>query len=133
MMTRDDHPGVLVVADGGRSISFSARGSLGDADRAVTLANRAVIAANDGKVKARVYGSAVRVPTGRYGLLGFLAGLGAGLGFLMPPRSRVTGARVGDIAEHRLPQLLHRQTGRAFAGQPDVHHDVRRVEGPPCR
>src|SRR5690242_16404946 len=51
-MTRGDHPGVLVTAHR-RVISFSATGSLRDADRAVTLANRAVIAANEGKVKAR--------------------------------------------------------------------------------
>ncbi len=89
-MTRNDHPGVLVVAHGGRGIFFSATGSLGDADRAVTLANRAVIAANEGKVKAKVYGTAARRPTVRYGLPGLLAGLGAALGFLVPPRWRVT-------------------------------------------
>lgn len=89
IMTRDDHPGVLVTAHG-RAISFSATGSLGDADRAVTLANRAVIAANEGKVKARVYGSAGRQPLGRYALIGLLAGLGAALGFLVPPKWRMT-------------------------------------------
>jgi hypothetical protein len=89
-MTRDDHPGVLVVAHGAHHIEFSATGSLGDADRAVTLANRAVILANEGKVKARVYGAAIRQPGGRYALIGLLAGLGAALGFLVPPRWRVT-------------------------------------------
>jgi hypothetical protein len=88
-MTRDDHPGVLVEAHR-RTISFSARGSLDDADRAVNLANRAVIAANDGKVKARVSGSAVPTPLGIDVLFGVLAGLSAALGFLVPPRSRVT-------------------------------------------
>ena len=77
------------MANGGRSIDFSASGSLGDAGRALNLANRAVIAANEGKVKARVYGTAARRPTVRYGLLGLLAGLGAALGFLVPPKWRV--------------------------------------------
>jgi hypothetical protein len=89
-MTRDDHPGVLVVAHG-RSITFSATGSLGAADRAVSLANRAVIAANNGKVKARLYGTASPAG-GRYTLMGLLAGLSAALGFLVPSRSRVTAA-----------------------------------------
>ena len=91
-MTRDDHPGVLVVA-GRRSISFSATGSLGDANRAVALANRAVIAANNGKIKTILHGTSVRVPSGRYVLLCLLAGLSAALGFLVPPRSRVTAVR----------------------------------------
>jgi hypothetical protein len=107
-MTRDDHPGVRVVAYGGhcrgcrwlkRHIGFSAFGSLGDAERAVHLAVREAIAANDGKVE-QTWGGALRVPrsghnlTGHsltgYVLFGLLAGLSAALGFLVPPRSRVT-------------------------------------------
>jgi hypothetical protein len=56
----------------------------------VTLANRAVIAANDGKVKTWLHGRTVRRPTVKYGLLGLLAGLGAGLGIVVPPKRRVT-------------------------------------------
>jgi len=70
-----------MVAHGGRCIDFSAIGSLGDAVRAVTLANRAVIAANDGKVKTWFHGRTVRRPTVKYALRGLLAGLGAALGF----------------------------------------------------
>jgi hypothetical protein len=88
-MTRDDYPGVRVDY-AGRSISFSATGSLGDADKAVDRANRAVIAANNGKIKTMVHGMSVRVPSGRYALLCLLAGLSAALGFLVPPRSRLT-------------------------------------------
>ncbi len=90
-MTRDDHPGVRVDS-AARSISFSATGSLGDADRAVTLANRAVIAANNGKVQTTLPDMPVRAPSGRYALLCLLAGLSAALGFLVPPKSRVTAA-----------------------------------------
>lgn len=90
-MTRDDHPGVSVGAHG-RVIDFSATGSLGEAGRAVTLANRAVIEANDGKVKAWFHGLTGRRPTVKYTLLGFLAGLGAALGFLVPPKWRITAS-----------------------------------------
>lgn len=91
-MTWDDHPGVRV--DGhGRSIEFSAAGSPGGAERAVSAAIREVIALNDGKVKRPGPGGfAMRQPLGGYGLFGFLAGLGTALGFLMPPRSRMTVA-----------------------------------------
>jgi len=91
-MTRDDHPGVFIVAHGGRFIDFSATGSLGDAVRVVTLANRAVMAANDGTVKTWFHGRTVRRPTVKYALLGLLAGLGAALGFLVPPKWRVTAS-----------------------------------------
>ena len=88
-MTRDDHPGVRV--DGhGRYIEFSATGSLSGAWRAVSQATREVIAANNGKVKGFEYGRAERIPLSGYGLFGFLAGLGTALGFLVPPRWRVT-------------------------------------------
>ena len=77
------------MANGGRSIDFSASGSLGDAGRALNLANRAVIEANDGKVKMWLDDLTTRRPTVRYGLFGLLAGLGAALGFLVPPKWRV--------------------------------------------
>jgi hypothetical protein len=90
IMTRDDHPGVIV--DGrGRFIEFSATsGSLSGRWRAVNQATRAVVAANNGNVKA-THGFAAQLPlAGLYGLFGFLAGLGTALGFLLPLRSRVT-------------------------------------------
>ena len=91
--TRDDHPGVLVIAHGARHIEFSATGSLGVTNRAMTLAKKAVIAANDGKVKTWFPDLTVRRPTVRYTLLGLLAGLGTALGFLVPPLSRGTANR----------------------------------------
>jgi hypothetical protein len=90
-MTSGDHPGVFVDAHG-RAIDFSATGSLGDAGKAVTLANRAVVAANDGKVKTWFHGLTERAPTVKYALLGLLAGVGAALGFLVPPKWRVTAS-----------------------------------------
>ena len=88
-MTRDDHPGVRVDY-AGRSIYFSATGSLVDADKAVYLANRAVIAANNGKVQTWMPNMPGRVPSGKYAPLCLLAELSAALGFLVPPRSRLT-------------------------------------------
>ncbi|HEX9035000.1 MAG TPA: hypothetical protein VF834_24425 [Streptosporangiaceae bacterium] len=89
-VTRGDHPGVLITSHG-RIISFSATGSLGDADRAVALANQAVVAANNGKVKAILRGlPAPLYQTSRYALTGLLAGLVPALGFLVPRRRRVT-------------------------------------------
>lgn len=91
IMTQDDHPGVRVVAYGGRLIEFSATGSLRATERAVNLAIREVIAANNGKVKRRMFhGMTLQLPLSGYGLKGLLAGLGTALGFLVPPRSRVT-------------------------------------------
>jgi hypothetical protein len=102
-MTRDDHPGVRVIAYGGRCqgcrwlkrhIGFYATGSLGSTERAVHLAIREVIAANDGKVERAWLGEILRLPPRRYGLsgygiIGLLAGISAALGFLLPPRSRL--------------------------------------------
>jgi hypothetical protein len=106
-MTRDDHPGVRVVAYGGhcqgcrwlkRHIGFFATGSLGSTERAVHLAVKEVIAANDGKVESTWPGEIFRLPPRRYGLSGYvlfglLAGLSAALGFLVPPRSSLTATR----------------------------------------
>jgi hypothetical protein len=104
IMTRDDHPGVRVIAYGGRCqgcrwlrrhIGFDATGSLGSTERAVHLAIREVIAVNDGKVDRTWPGEILRLPPRRYGLsgyglIGLLAGISAALGFLVPPRSRLT-------------------------------------------
>jgi hypothetical protein len=102
-MTRDDHPGVRITAYGGRCqqcrwlkrhIDFSDTGSLRSTERAVHLAIREVIAANDGK--GETWDPVVwRVPRSGHGLVGYgltglLAGLGAAIGFLVPPKSRVT-------------------------------------------
>ena len=54
---------------------------------ALTLATTSFIRADDGKFKVIFHGTAGRLP---YGLFGLLAGLSAALGFLVPPRSRVT-------------------------------------------
>jgi hypothetical protein len=104
IMTRDDHPGVRVIAYGGRCrgcrwlkrhIGFDATGSLSSTERAVHLAIREVIAANDGKVERTWPGEILQLPPRRYGLsgyglIGLLAGLSAALGFLVPPRSHLT-------------------------------------------
>jgi len=104
IMTRDNHPGVRVIAFGGhcqgcrwlkRHIGFDATGSLSTTEQAVDLAIREVIAANDGKVERTWPGEIFRLPPRHYGLsgyvlLGLLAGLSAALGFLVPPRSRMT-------------------------------------------
>jgi len=93
-MTRDDHPGVRVVAFRGGGVDFSATGSLGSADTAVNLAARDVIAANDGKVKRSFISNPARTPAlAFYGLIGLLVGLGMALAFLLFRvfrRSRVT-------------------------------------------
>lgn len=95
-MTRGDNPGVRIDAYR-RSIGFSATGTLSGADRAVGAAIRQVIALNDGKYKRTEPGLAMRQQNeGVYGLFGFLAGLGTALGFLMPPRSRVTATACAD-------------------------------------
>ncbi len=87
-MTRDEHPGVRVVAFRG-GVDFSASGSLGSADRAVSLAARKVIAANNGQVKRSFISNPGRLLPTSYLLRGLLAGLGTALGLLVPPRSRV--------------------------------------------
>jgi hypothetical protein len=95
IMTRDDHPGVRVIAYDERHIGFFATGSLGSTERAVHLAIREVIAANDGKVERTWPGEILGLRPRRYdltgyGLIGLLAGISAALGFFVPPRSRLT-------------------------------------------
>jgi hypothetical protein len=84
-MMRGQHPGVQVVARAPRVVIISAFGS-SQAWRVVVKARREVIALNDGKVK-RVGGffggSSLAGNPAEYGLL---AGLGAGLGFVVPTR-----------------------------------------------
>ena len=115
LMTRDDHPGVRVVAYGGRHIGFSATGSLGSTERAVNLAVREVVAANDGKVKRTWDGLVFRLPPRHYGLspyglTGLLAGLGTALAFIVPPkaardrRALIRGERVA-LCQARRPVL----------------------------
>ena len=87
-MTRNDHPGVSVVAYGERNIGFSTTDSISSADRAVNLAYKELVAANDGKIKRVFYGLAAPLGPDADGLKGLLAGLGTALGFLVPPRSR---------------------------------------------
>src|SRR5262245_16882897 len=89
MMTRDDHPGVSVEG-AGRSISFSATGSLDDAGKALDQGNKAVIAANNGKFQTWLPDMTLPAPSGRYILLCLIAEMSAALGFLVPPRSRRT-------------------------------------------
>ena len=97
-MTRDDHPGVKVVAYGSRSIDVSASGSsFLSADmaaaRAADQAIRDVIAANNGKFQTRLPDMTLPAPSGRYILLCLIAEMSAALGFLVPPRSRLAGVR----------------------------------------
>jgi len=90
-MTRDDHPGVRVVDYRLNVVEFSAIGSLASAERAVNLAARDVIAANDGKVKTRFISNPGQIPQPAfYALIGLLAGVGIALGFVVPPKSRLT-------------------------------------------
>ncbi len=84
-MTRDEHPGARVVAFRG-GIDFSATGNLGSADRAVNMAARKVILANDGKVKRSLISNPGQEIPASYLVRGLLAGLGTALGFLVPPR-----------------------------------------------
>src|SRR6266851_4144965 len=80
------HPGVQVVARAPRLIVISATGSF-HAGWLVTKAGGEVVALNDGKAKRSVagFGRGLAVNAVDYGLL---AGLGAGLGFVVPPRRR---------------------------------------------
>ena len=80
------HPGVQVVARAPRLIVISATGSF-HAGWLVTKAGGEVVALNDGKAKRSVagFGRGLAVNPVDYGLL---AGLGAGLGFVVPPRRR---------------------------------------------
>ena len=93
-MTRGEHPGVRVLAAGGRVVTVSASGSLMGSANAVGAATRELIGYAGGKVMTiGSAGHALMRPLGNavhYGAVGLLAGIGAGLGFVVPPRRRVT-------------------------------------------
>ena len=116
-MTSGRHPGAQVRASGGNKISIEATGSIEGAEHAVREAYGAVVAANDGQFQFLPYYAHFADPVGlaggeplHRGMDGMLAGIGAALGFLFPPRSRVgrcpqrgagmpmTPAMVGGIA-----------------------------------
>ena len=63
----------------------------------MSLAKKKVVAANSGRVERTVLGNPGRLPVDRYGLVGLVIGLLAGLGItlglpLVPPRWRTTFA-----------------------------------------
>jgi ABC-type molybdate transport system substrate-binding protein len=94
-MVRGQHPGVRVSAAGGRSIYVSANGSLTGSWNAVAATVQELIGHADGKVSYLGSGGHALIRTSlgnpvHYGAVGLLAGLGAGLGFLLPPRSRLS-------------------------------------------
>ena len=93
-MTKGQHPGVRVSAAGGRSVEVSANGSLYGSADAVGAAARELIAHAHGKVHwIGSAGHALMRPLGNpvhYGAVGFLAGLGAGLGFVVPVAASLT-------------------------------------------
>jgi hypothetical protein len=95
-MTKGQHPGVRVRADGGRFVLVSANGSLNGSASAVGAATRELMRHAHGKVwRIGSAGHAEMRPLGdpvHYGAVGLLAGLGAGLGFVMPARRRMTAS-----------------------------------------
>jgi hypothetical protein len=91
-ITRGDLPGVSVTAPSQRIISFSATGSIRSTDRAVNLASKEVIAANDGKIQRGMISNPGQVPPDIDGLKGFLVGLVAALIFLVPPWQRIAAS-----------------------------------------
>src|SRR5262245_60111221 len=97
-MTKSQHPGVRVFAhSNGRrpTITVSATGSPEGAFNAVSTATTQVIRQADGHFKSALssFETIQQRPLGNpvhYGMVGLLAGLSAALGFLVPPRSRLT-------------------------------------------
>jgi len=70
----------------------------------VGAAIREVIALNHGKYKRTAPSLVMRQQNeGIYGLFGFLAGPGTAVGFLMPPRSRVSEGPSTFVLTHRWP------------------------------
>jgi hypothetical protein len=92
-MMRGKHPGVQVVARAPRSIDISATGSF-HAGRLLTKAGREVVALNDGKAR-RSFGGLTRGLAANPVGYGLLAGLGTGLGFVVPPRWRCSRPACG--------------------------------------
>jgi hypothetical protein len=98
-MTRGEHPGVRVLAHGGRFITVTAIGGPERAFNGVSAAIIEISQHTDGKVMSVM--SHLETPQGRppgnqvnYALLSLLAGLSTALGFLVPPGSRVTAGPV---------------------------------------
>src|SRR5262245_60490275 len=93
-MTRGQHPGVRVLAAGGRVVLVSASGNLMGSANAVGAATRELIGHAHSKVTTiGSAGHAMMRPLGNpahYGAVGLLAGLGAGIGLVVPFRRRVT-------------------------------------------
>ena len=94
-MVKGLHPGVRVIAAGDRTIYVSANGSLAGSANAVGAAVRELIGHADGRVSFLGTGGHALIRTAlgnpvHYGVVGLLAGLGVALGFLVPPRSRMT-------------------------------------------
>jgi len=94
-MVKGQHPGVRVIPAGSRSIYVSVNGSLNGSANAYDAAVRDLLGHVHGKV--HTVGTAghalIRTTLGNpvhYGAIGLLAGLSAALGFLVPPRSRLT-------------------------------------------
>jgi hypothetical protein len=85
-LMKGQHPGVRVIARAPCLIVISATGGF-HARWLVTKAGREVVALNDGKAKRSVAGLG-RGLAGNPAEYGLLAGLGAGLGFVVPPRRR---------------------------------------------
>jgi hypothetical protein len=95
-MERGTHPAVRVVAHGRRVIELSTPGHRIDADEdwsALCIATLSPDVGPGGPACAvPLHPSDPRLALGGYVLFGLLAGLSAALGFLVPPRSRVTAA-----------------------------------------
>ncbi len=94
-MVRDQHPGVRVIPAGSRVIYVSANGSLAGSANAVGAAVRELMGHTDSNVSVmgRAGHALIRTTLGNrvhYGAVGLLAGIGAAVGLLVPPRSRVT-------------------------------------------
>ena len=95
-MTSGRHPGAQVRASGGNMISITASGTVLAADEAMRVAYKEVVAANDRKFQFLPYyahfAEQLELTWGNpmhRGLVGLLAGISVGLGFLVPPRSRI--------------------------------------------
>jgi hypothetical protein len=90
-MTQSQHPGVqITVARNLPSVYISATGSIPGADRAVRSAARDLIAPSTSAGPSTSRGCPPRLPWAMRSLWldRLLAGLGAALGFLVPPRAR---------------------------------------------
>jgi hypothetical protein len=92
---KGQHPGVRVKPTGNRGIYVSVNGSLNGSANAYEAAVRDLLRHVHGKVFTigRAGDALVRTTLGNpvhYGAIGLLAGLSAALGFLVPPRSRLT-------------------------------------------